>query len=98
MIDLRKDNDTIYIILPETATIMQVEEDTAAIALSIAEEGKAKCMTLDLSAVAQIDSAYLQLLLSLLRESAPGNAVIKGQSQAIDDILDLYGLSLPLPA
>lgn len=94
MIEICKLNDTIQLLMPETATIVQVEEDYDALTKLLVKQKKSIEFTIDLTKVTQIDTAYIQLIIALIRECLPNQICIKGESQVVTDIFNLYGLSL----
>lgn len=94
MIEICKLNDTIQLLMPETATIVQVEEDYEALKKLLVKQKKSIEFTIDLTKVTQIDTAYIQLIIALIRECLPNQICIKGESQVVTDIFNLYGLSL----
>ena len=94
MIEICQLKDTIQLLMPETATIVQVEEDYEALKKLLVKQKKTMGFTIDLTKITQIDTAYIQLIIAFVREFLPDQICIKGESQVVKDIFNLYGLSL----
>ncbi len=92
--ELKRDGDRLIIVLPEDATILNVEEDF----LKINDElviNSIKSVTIDTSLLKEIDTAYLQFVLSIMNTILQSDHRVNINANSVfDSVLDLYGITL----
>lgn len=92
--NIRKEEGRILIELPAECTIAKAEDDTDKIRACLSED--IKQIELLTEAVKEIDTAYLQLLLSLKvtaeRRGIP--FLVSGSSAEIERVCELYGAEI----
>lgn len=95
MMEFSKQKNSINIKVSEEATILQVEEDYIQMR-DFLTSNTGKCsFEIDCSKVKQLDSAYLQLLLVVVKElKTNGQLYLVRASPDFDAICSLYGISL----
>lgn len=92
--ELKRDGDRLTIVLPEEATIFNVEEDF----LKINDElviNSIKSVTIDTGLLREIDTAYLQLVLSIMNTILRSDHRVEvNANSTFASALDLYGITL----
>ncbi len=83
-------------VLSPESTIVDVEEDADRVRTFLSGGGKFGKITIDANKVERIDTAYLQLLLSVVASAHETDTelVLKQGSHAVQRLLKLYGISL----
>jgi len=97
MLIIDENNDNLTIELSEECTINQVENDYLTLKdLLISKRNQRQlAISIDISKVQNIDTAYLQLILVLTADSKVKNKItIKGDSLQVKLICELYGVSI----
>ncbi len=87
----KRENGTLRIILPSECAITDVEADTDRLR---SQMGGVNCVELNAEALEEIDTAYLQMLLSL-KTTLDGAEIplnLSGLCDALDEVLRLYGI------
>jgi ABC-type transporter Mla MlaB component len=95
MIDIQKTGNLVSITLCEESTIAGVEADLHLFAAQFADLKNVARVEIDGTLVAEIDTAYLQLLISAARTAKAKGAqfVISHSSDRFRELTALYGLN-----
>lgn len=95
MFTIAKKHDLLYVTFPADATIVSLERDAKAIRNSITQGNRIGTILVDWGGVDKVDTAYLQLLLAILKMADTGQVSIrigKG-NQRLQQILEIYGMA-----
>jgi len=92
--ELRREEDKLILCVPSSASIFEVEEDF----LKICDElvvNSLKKIEIDTSQIEEFDTAYLQLLLSIINTVKDRFEIsITGNNKIFKETLELYGIDL----
>lgn len=90
--ELRREEDKLVLCVPSNASIFNVEEDF----LKVCDElviNHLKRIEVDISQVEEIDTAYLQLILSIINTVKDNFEVsLGGDNRVFTEVLELYGI------
>lgn len=91
--DLVRDNNRLVIHISSSATILDVEDDFLKINDELVN-GNLEIVEFNIEQVEDIDTAYLQFILSIINTLKKSKVEIVGDSYSLSEILELYGIDL----
>jgi ABC-type transporter Mla MlaB component len=92
--ELKREGERLTLYLSNSATIFSIEEDFLKINDELVSNNL-KFIEINTSQLEEIDTAYLQLILSIINTTdGIFDLEITGDSESFSEILDLYGIKL----